>query len=120
METEWAPPPSQPHAQPQAQPPSQGPHPGLPPQTPPPWEQPQQYANWQQPPPPSLRGAGPAGRAERRKTLVVVTVAVVLVVAAILVGAFILRGKLRTGAEAPAAAPPSPVIRVQAAVLGAR
>ncbi|MEU8797923.1 serine/threonine-protein kinase [Spirillospora sp. NPDC048819] len=90
LETEWAPPPS--GSQPSRQ--------GLPAQTPPPWEQPQQYTNWQQPPPPPVHD--PRGdRVERRKTVVVVTIAVILVVAAVLAGAFILRGKLRTdsGAE---------------------
>ncbi|TDD65748.1 serine/threonine protein kinase [Actinomadura darangshiensis] len=91
LETEWAPPPGQ-HQPPQPQPQRHRPHPGLPPQTPPPWEQPQQFTNWQQPPPPSVHGDG----GERRKTVLVVTVAVVLVVAAVLLGAFILRGKLRT------------------------
>ncbi|WP_433464280.1 protein kinase domain-containing protein [Spirillospora sp. CA-128828] len=88
LETEWTPPPSQL--------PAQRPHPGLPPQTPPPWEQPQQYTNWQQPPPPSAHDR--PGGGERRKTLLIVTIAVILVVAAVLLGAFILRGKLRSAA----------------------
>ncbi|TDE23943.1 serine/threonine-protein kinase [Actinomadura sp. 6K520] len=69
------------------------------PQTPPPWEQPRQYTNWQQPPPPPVHGLG-GDRVERRKTVLVVTIAVVLVVAAVLAGAFILRGKLQSDAAA--------------------
>lgn len=99
LETEWAPPPTSPNT------PSR---PNGPPQTPPPWEQPQQFANWQQPqPPPAPRPAGTAG-GERQRTVLVVTVAVILVVAAVLLGAFILRGKLRSNAQA--APMPSPVI----------
>ncbi|MFS2294304.1 MAG: serine/threonine protein kinase [Actinomadura sp.] len=90
LETEWAPPPSQP---------------GPVPQTPPPWEQPRQYTNWQQPPPPPAHGP-PDDRAERRRTVVVVTIAVILVVGAVLAGAFILRGKVQGDAAAlPAAVP---------------
>ncbi|MGI5206990.1 protein kinase domain-containing protein [Spirillospora sp. CA-108201] len=136
LETEWAPPPLSQHPsvrqpsvqhpavqqpsvqQPSVQQPSvqhpgvqhpsvRQPHPSLPPQTPPPWEQPQQYTNWQQPPPPPAQD-GP-GRGERRRTVVVVTVAVVLVVAAVLLGAFILRGKL--GAAALGDAPGQPAAR---------
>lgn len=82
------------------------PHPSLPPQTPPPWELPQQYANWQQPPPVHDRPGG-GGGGERRKTVLIVTIAVVLVVAAVLLGAFILRGKLNTGSLDRPAAPAS-------------
>jgi hypothetical protein len=95
LETEWAPPPSP--RQPSPPPPQHsGPrqHPNLPPQTPPPWELPNQYTNWQQPPPPVHDR--PGGGGEHRKTVLIVTIAVVLVVAAVLLGAFILRGKLRT------------------------
>ncbi|MEU8121113.1 serine/threonine-protein kinase [Spirillospora sp. NPDC049024] len=99
LETEWAPPPPSQH------PAVRQPHPSLPPQTPPPWEQPQQYTNWQQPPPPPVHDR-PGG--ERRRTVLVVTVAVVLVVAAVLLGAFILRGKLSTGALGGAAGQPAP------------
>ncbi|GAA0572809.1 serine/threonine-protein kinase [Actinomadura livida] len=95
LETEWAPPPSRTRQAPGRQ-------------TPPPWEQPQQYTNWQQPPPPPVHGLG-GGRVERRKTVLVVTIAVVLVVAAVLVGAFILRGKLQSDAAArPPAIPAAP------------
>ncbi|WP_084263493.1 serine/threonine-protein kinase [Actinomadura formosensis] len=91
LETEWSPPPA---------PPSPPPGPSG---TPPPWEQPQRYSNWQQPPQPQpVPGGG-----ERRRTVLVVTVAVVLVVAAVLLGAFILRGKLRTGAQAPVTLSPA-------------
>ncbi len=90
LETEWAPPPSQP---------------GPVSRTPPPWEQPRQYSNWQQPPPPPAHGL-PDDRVERRRTVVVVTIAVILVVAAVLAGAFILRGKVQGDAAAlPAAVP---------------
>ncbi|QKW38882.1 serine/threonine protein kinase [Actinomadura sp. NAK00032] len=89
LQTEWAPPPSRPNA------PSRS---NDPPQTPPPWEQPQQYSNWQQPQPPARPAAAPGG--ERHRTVLVVTVAVILVVAAVLLGAFILRGKLRSNAQA--------------------
>jgi serine/threonine protein kinase len=95
LETEWVPPPSRSGTR-------SGP--GGPPQTPPPWEQPQQYANWQQPQPPPRMAAG----GERHKTVLVVTLAVILVVAAVLLGAFILRGKLRSNAQPEAM--PSPVI----------
>ncbi|RFS86521.1 serine/threonine protein kinase [Actinomadura spongiicola] len=109
----WAPPPPPPAAQPPAQPPaqshssspssppasSQSAGASQPPRTPPPWEQPRQYTNWQQPSPPPATGP-PGGRAERRRTVVVVTIAVLLVVAAVLAGAFILRGKIRTGSAA--------------------
>ncbi|NDU72298.1 protein kinase [Actinomadura sp. DSM 109109] len=140
-ETEWAPPPPSQHPSlpppsmqlpsvqlpsvqlpsaqhPLVQPPSaHQPHPSLPPQTPPPWEQPQQYTNWQQPPPPSLHDR-PAGRRERRRTVLVVTAAVVLVVAAVLLGAFILRERLGTGAlgGAPDQPPARPVMVAPAAV----
>ncbi|CND60551.1 serine/threonine protein kinase [Mycobacterium tuberculosis] len=96
LETEWAPPP------PTRQ--------GEPPRSSPPWDQPQQYANWQQQSqvqPPPVRAGG-----ERHRTVLVVTIAVVLVVAAVLLGAFILRGKLRTEAQAMA----SPVICAPVAV----
>ncbi|GAA0215017.1 hypothetical protein GCM10009527_008450 [Actinomadura nitritigenes] len=88
LETEWAPPPHQrpptAHSRQRA------------PQTPPPWEQPQHFANWQQPPaPPSVHGVR---QAERRKTIMIIVVAVVLVVAAVLLGAFILRRKLHVDA----------------------
>ena len=98
LESEWVPPPPSQHpsVQPVQHPSVRQPHPSLPPQTPPPWEQPQQYANWQQPPPPPVHDRPRGG--ERRKTVLVVTVAVVLVVAAVLLGAFILRGRLGTGA----------------------
>ncbi|XRQ11434.1 protein kinase domain-containing protein [Actinomadura welshii] len=89
LETEWAPPPSRQ---------------GAGPQTPPPWEQPRQYTNWQQPPPP-VHGLAP-DQVERRKTVLVVTIAVILVVLAVLAGAFILRGKLQGDASAQRAAPP--------------
>ncbi|WP_344270059.1 serine/threonine-protein kinase [Actinomadura napierensis] len=86
LETEWAPPPRTRHPQPQQRPP----------QTPSPWEQPQQYANWQQPPsPPPVHDVR---RAERRKTVLIIAVAVILVVAAVLAGAFILRRKLQIDA----------------------
>ncbi|SNR28738.1 serine/threonine-protein kinase [Actinomadura mexicana] len=106
--TEWAPPPSQHPSvrRPSVHPSVRQPHPGLPPQTPPPWEQPQQYANWQQPPPPPVHD-GPGGGGERRKTVLVVTIAVVLVVAAVLLGAFILRGRLSTGSLGDAPGRPS-------------
>ncbi|NKZ06958.1 serine/threonine-protein kinase [Actinomadura latina] len=94
LETEWAP--GGPGGPARTGPPPQPPGP----QTPPPWEQPRQYSNWQQPPPPARAGG------ERRRTVLVVTIAVVLVVAAVLLGAFILRGKLRAGAQASAM--PSP------------
>ncbi|RKS76574.1 serine/threonine protein kinase [Actinomadura pelletieri DSM 43383] len=106
------PPPTRPPAQPPAQPssspqsssppaPSSSPSAGAsqPARTPPPWEQPRQYSHWQQPSPPPAPGPSD-GRAERRRTVVVVTIAVVLVVVAVLAGAFILRGKLRTGSAA--------------------
>ncbi|MFC4048905.1 serine/threonine-protein kinase [Actinomadura syzygii] len=119
QQTEWAPPPSQqqppsrhpalgrPPTQPPSQPPGQLPAVPSAPQTPPPWQQPQQYANWQQPPsPPPVHGAQGAGHGgtERRRTVLIVTIAVVLVVAAVLAGAFILRGKLKSGA---AGSPPA-------------
>ncbi|WP_339155311.1 serine/threonine-protein kinase [Actinomadura luteofluorescens] len=105
LESEWVPPPPSQHpsvqpvqpVQPVQHPSVRQPHPSLPPQTPPPWEQPQQYANWQQPPPPPVHDR-PAGGRERRRTVLFVTVAVVLVVAAVLLGAFILRGKVGSGA----------------------
>ncbi|MFF5258509.1 serine/threonine-protein kinase [Actinomadura viridis] len=87
LETEWAVPPV----------------PG--PQTPPPWEQPEQFRQWQQPPPPARLDRRDR---ERRKTIMIVTVAVVLVVVAVLAGAFILRDKLNSSA-APAAVPSEPV-----------
>ncbi|MES9606043.1 protein kinase [Actinomadura sp. NPDC000929] len=112
LESDWVPPPPSQHPSvqhpPVRQPSVIQPHPSLPPQTPPPWEQPQQYANWQQPPPPPVHDRAGSG-GERRKTVVVVTVAVVLVVAAVLLGAFILRGKL--GAGALGEAPGQPVAR---------
>ncbi|WP_051712466.1 serine/threonine-protein kinase [Spirillospora albida] len=57
------------------------------------YEQPGQYGSWQ-------GSAGPRAHSggERRKTVVVVTIAVLLIVAAVLLGAFILRQKLGTGA----------------------
>ncbi len=64
----------------------------------PPWDQSRRYPDWQQQPRPG---------GERRRTVLVVTIAVVLVVAAVLLGAFILRGKLQTGSQASAM--PSPV-----------
>ncbi|MFB4306163.1 serine/threonine-protein kinase [Actinomadura sp. GTD37] len=100
LQTEWAPPPTSSPVRPDASPP------GAPP-TGPPWEQPRQYSDWQRPHTPA---AGPGG--ERSRTVLVVTIAVVLVVAAVLLGAFILRGKLRSdargpgGAQAPAMASP--------------
>ncbi|TDC58893.1 serine/threonine protein kinase, partial [Actinomadura sp. GC306] len=90
-ESDWTPPPSRTRQAPG-------------PQTPPPWEQPRQYTNWQQPPPPPVHGIG-GDRVERRKTVLVVTIAVLLVVAAVLAGAFILRGKLQS--DATAARPPA-------------
>jgi hypothetical protein len=84
LETEWAPPPAR----------------TTPPQPPQPWEQPGQYSGWQQAPP-----AGAGG--ERRRTVLVVTIAVVLVVAAVLLGAFILRGKLQKGAQEAMPSPAS-------------
>jgi len=94
LETEWAPPPSRADAPPQSRPDA--------PSTRPPWEQQRPYPDWRhQSPPPDAGG-------ERRRTVLVVTIAVVLVVAAVLLGAFILRGKLRSGAQADAT--PSPVI----------
>jgi serine/threonine protein kinase len=102
LETEWAPPPQQrpptQHGQPQhGQPQHAQPQHGQPhvPQTPPPWEQPQHFANWQQPPPPPVHDVR---QAERRKTILIIVVAVVLVVAAVLLGAFILRRKLHVDA----------------------
>ncbi|MEV4005437.1 serine/threonine-protein kinase [Actinomadura sp. NPDC049753] len=121
LETDWAPPPPSQHPSvqhpPVQQPPVLQSHPSLPPQTPPPWEQPQQYANWQQPPPPPVHDR-PGSGGERRKTVVVVTVAVVLVVAAVLLGAFILRGKLGAGAlgEAPGQPAARPLICAPPAV----
>ncbi|URN06653.1 serine/threonine protein kinase [Actinomadura madurae] len=106
LETEWAPPPTPGHPPPPVQQSGPRPHPSLPPQTPPPWELPQQYANWQQPPPVHDRPGG-GGGGERRKTVLIVTIAVVLVVAAVLLGAFILRGKLNTGSLDRPAAPAS-------------
>lgn len=84
LETEWAPPPTR-----QTEPP----------RTSPPWEQPRHYPSWQQQSQaqPPVRAGG-----ERRRTVLVVTIAVVLVVAAVLLGAFILRGKLQTDAQAMA------------------
>ncbi|MFA1548473.1 serine/threonine-protein kinase [Actinomadura chokoriensis] len=88
LETEWAPPPSR-----QDTPP---PSPrDTPPPSSPPWDQPMQYSDWQRPqPPPAAPGR------EHRRTVLVVTIAVILVVAAVLLGAFILRGKLNSGAQA--------------------
>ncbi|WP_433328527.1 serine/threonine-protein kinase [Spirillospora sp. CA-294931] len=80
------------------QPPPQAPVSHHGPQTPPPWEQPQHVSQWQQPPPPQHTHTGGRER-ERRRTIVIVIVAVVLVVAAVLAGAFILRGKLNSGAS---------------------
>ncbi|MDL4775921.1 serine/threonine-protein kinase [Actinomadura xylanilytica] len=135
VETEWSPPPPAPsQTQPppalaktqpppqqrpsQTQPPPYSPPPRVPPQrvqpppqppqppqTPQPWEQPQQFSQWQQPVRPDQGAARPGDR-ERRKTIVIVTVAVVLVVAAVLAGAFILRSRLGTGAMG--AGPPAP------------
>jgi serine/threonine protein kinase len=64
-------------------------------QTPPPWQLPSQYQQWQQPAPPAL-GQGARDR-ERRRTIVIVTIAVILVVAGVLAGAFILRMSLNGG-----------------------
>ncbi|GLZ08331.1 hypothetical protein Acsp03_57970 [Actinomadura sp. NBRC 104412] len=64
------------------------------PQTPPPWQQPAHPHQWQQPPPPGIQRFGTQDR-ERRKTVLIVTVAVILVVAAVLAGAFILRMRLQ-------------------------
>ncbi|WP_067453375.1 serine/threonine-protein kinase [Actinomadura macra] len=89
LETDWAPPPGRtPHPQPR---------------TPPPWEQPQQSSNWQQqllPPVQNGPQSGPHGQGERRRTVLIVTIAVILVIAAVLVGAFILRQKLQSDAMA--------------------
>ncbi|QXJ21910.1 protein kinase [Actinomadura graeca] len=97
LETDWAPPPPQGRT-PQGQGPSG--------RTPPPWEQPRQYGNWQQPAPPAQGGAppGPHGPGERRKTVLIVAIAVILVIAAVLAGAFILRQKLQADAMAAPAA----------------
>jgi serine/threonine protein kinase len=96
LETEWAQHPQARHPRPQPpQPQPPQPPQTQPPQTPPPWEQPRQYANWQQPPPPP---AHEARRAEHRKTILIIAVAVILVVAAVLAGAFILRRKLQVDA----------------------
>ncbi|MEO3822302.1 protein kinase [Actinomadura sp. B10D3] len=121
LETEWAPPPSAgQHPPPPVQHSGPRPHPSLPPQTPPPWEMPQQYANWQQPPPVHDR---PGGSGERRKTVLIVTIAVVLVVAAVLLGAFILRDKLQTASlDRPGGAAPvtaSAALRAPPAALTA-
>ncbi|MFD0692078.1 serine/threonine-protein kinase [Actinomadura fibrosa] len=102
LETDWAPPPARDAHSPRSAPPSAHGHGG--PQTPPPWEQPQQYANWQQPPRAHDRAAG-----DRRKTLVIVTIAVILVVAAVLAGALILRGKMQANAMGGQAVMPRPV-----------
>ncbi|WP_143220557.1 hypothetical protein [Actinomadura sp. CNU-125] len=123
VETEWAPPPPQASAsRPPAQPPSPStsqprpstsqprssltPGPVTPPpapapspsQSPPPWGLPQ--SNWQQPPSPQVSRPSrntPKAR-ERRKTIVIVTIAAVLVIAAVLIGALIVRDKMGTGA----------------------
>ena len=86
LQTEWAPPPPPP--------PPDAPLPANPP-----WDGAQRHSDWQRPRPPG---------GERRRTLLVVTIAVVFVVAAVLLGAFILRGKLRSDAQA--ASTPRPVI----------
>ncbi|HEY8478479.1 MAG TPA: serine/threonine-protein kinase [Spirillospora sp.] len=96
VETEWTPPPGPPPPELAGRQPPPGPSP----QTPPPWEQPEQFAHWQQPPPPSVPGPT-RNQAERRKTIIFVTVAVILIVVAVVTGALILRDKLQTGASAP-------------------
>ncbi|WP_051108830.1 serine/threonine-protein kinase [Actinomadura flavalba] len=73
--------------------------PVFPPQTPPGG---QHYPSWQEQRP----ARGGADR-ERRKTMIIVTIAVVLAVAAVLAGAFIIRQRLAETSALPAPVPPA-------------
>lgn len=111
LETDWAPPPGQPprNQVPRNQPPRNQPPRNQAPrnETPPPWEQPHQYTNWQQPPAPPADV--PQVHGERRKTVLIVTIAVILVIVAVLAGAFILRHKLRADVAMGDRRPPAAV-----------
>ncbi|MQY06926.1 serine/threonine-protein kinase [Actinomadura macrotermitis] len=65
------------------------------------WDPPATPAHWEGPAEPPHHGAtaAPAPGRDRRRTTVIVTIAVILVVAAVLAGAFILRGRFAGGTK---------------------